>query len=306
MAKSQINEIKGFRSETAVIKGTRLHYWIGGNPSGTPVLLWHGFLGTAHIWYKVKPLIVELGYSVLVPDMRGFGDSDKPAGTHGYDGLAIAEEIRGLVQHLGFGHGKKLILAALDMGAPPAMLWAGHHPNEIAGVVYTEEPTMLEEFLSQIIVYTPKAMEKGSMGWWVLPLAPGVPERLIVGKEREFLTWFYEGATADPNSTTEESITETLRTFRGKEGALGALGVYRAAFATIQQTSAFKQHKIDVPVLAIGGEKSLGSRVPQMLEAIASNITGELLASCGHFVPEEQPTRFVELLHLFVARVSRQ
>lgn len=140
----------------------------------------------------------------------------------------------------------------------------------------------------------------------VLPLAPGVPERLIVGKEREFLTWFYEGATADPNSITEESITETLRTFRGKEGVLGALGVYRAAFATIQQTSAFKQHKIEVPVLAIGGEKSLGSRVPQMLEAIASNITGELLASCGHFVPEEQPTRFVELLHLFVARVSRQ
>ena len=49
---------------------------------------------------------------------------------------------------------------------------------------------MLEEFLAKIIVYTPEAMERGSMWWWILPLAPDVPERLIVGKEREFLTWF--------------------------------------------------------------------------------------------------------------------
>ena len=61
---------------------------------------------------------------VLVPDMRGFGDSDKPAGTEGYDGRALAEEFRALRQQIGFGAGRPLTLVAHDMGAPPALLWA--------------------------------------------------------------------------------------------------------------------------------------------------------------------------------------
>lgn len=121
-----------------------------------------------------------------------------------------------------------MILAAHDMGAHPALLWATDHPEEIACLVYMEVPTMLEEFLTKAIVYTPEAMAKGPMWWWILPLAPGVPERLIVGHERAFLTWFYEGATADPAAITEASLEETLRSFRGTEGVLGTLGVYRA------------------------------------------------------------------------------
>jgi pimeloyl-ACP methyl ester carboxylesterase len=84
-------EIATFRSETGVVNGIRLHYWVGGNPHGKPVLLWHGFLATADSWYKVMPLLVEAGYSVLVPDMRGYGDSDKPSGTDGYDARALGK-----------------------------------------------------------------------------------------------------------------------------------------------------------------------------------------------------------------------
>ena len=53
-------------------------------------LLWHGFLGTRYSWHKAMPFLAAAGYAVLVPDMRGFGDSDKPAGTEGYDGRALA------------------------------------------------------------------------------------------------------------------------------------------------------------------------------------------------------------------------
>jgi hypothetical protein len=78
-------------------------------------------------------------------------------------------------------------------------------------------------------------MKEGSM-WWILPLAPDVPERLVVGNERAFLTWFYERSTVDPNSIDPETVDEVLRTFSGRESALGAMGVYRAAFVTIEQT----------------------------------------------------------------------
>jgi pimeloyl-ACP methyl ester carboxylesterase len=73
--------IPGFASNTANINGVRLHYLLGGNPNGPPVLLWHGFLSTSYAWRKVMPAMEDAGLAVLVPDMRGYGDSDKPAGT---------------------------------------------------------------------------------------------------------------------------------------------------------------------------------------------------------------------------------
>lgn len=304
MAHATAPEIIAFRSESAVVKGVHLHYWVGGNPNGRPVLLWHGFLGTAYSWHKVMPLLVEAGYSILVPDMRGYGDSDKPSGTDGYDARTLAEEFRALVSQIKFGHGQKLILAAHDMGAHPALLWSADHPDEIACLVYMEVPTMLKEFLTKVIVYTPEAMAKGSMWWWVLPLAPGVPERLIVGNEKAFLTWFYEGATADPPSISEVSVEETLRTFSGTEGVLGALGVYRAAFTTIDQTTPLKKSKVVIPVLAIGGEKALGAKVAQMVRAVAKNVTGKVIPKCGHFIPEEQPAEFMRLFSEFTGKVA--
>ncbi len=304
MTQGSAQESASFRSETAVVNGIRLHYLIGGNPHGKPIVLWHGFLGTAASWYKVMPLLAQAGYSVLVPDMRGYGDSDKPTGNDGYDARALAEEFRALVKQIEFGIGQKLILVAHDMGAHPALIWAADHPEEIACLAYMEVPTMLEEFLSKIIVYTPEAMAKGSMWWWILPLAPGVAERLIVGHERKFLTWFYEGATADPASITETSIVETLRSFSGNEGVLGALGVYRAAFTTIDQTTLLKKSKVTIPILAIGGEKALGAKVAQMVAAVAKNVTGKVIPACGHFIPEEQPAEFMRLFQEFVGKVA--
>ena len=297
-------EIPAFQSETAIVNGIRLHYWVGGNPHGRPVLLWHGFLGTAHSWYKVMPLLAEAGYAVLVPDMRGYGDSDKPAGNDGYDARALAEEFRALVKQIEFGGGQKLLLVGHDMGALPALLWAGDHPDELVGLVYMEVPTMLEEFLTKVIVYTPEAMAKGSMWWWILPLAPSVVERLIVGHERAFLTWFYEGATADPASISEESIQETLRTFAGTEGVLGSFGIYRAAFTTIDQTTPLKRNKVEIPVLAVGGEKALGTKVAQMVSSVAKNVTGRTVTGCGHFIPEEQPAEFMYLFQSFAQDVA--
>ena len=283
----------GFTSDTASLSGVRLHYLLGGNPSGPPVLLWHGFLSTSQEWRKVMPALAEAGYAVLVPDMRGFGDSDKPEGTTGYDARALAEEFRTLVHKLGFGGGKPIILAAHDMGAPPALLWAADHPQEIAGLLYIEGPVMLSAVLQKIIAYTPEAMKEGSMWWWILPLAPEVPERLLVGKEREFLTWFYDLHTAKREAITEEDLNETLRTFSGREGVLGSMGVYRAAFTSIEQTEPLARllvgHKVAVPMVALGGDKSLGANVEKMLKLVARNVEGEVISNCGHFLPEEYP-----------------
>jgi pimeloyl-ACP methyl ester carboxylesterase len=305
-AGSNAQGISKFRSETALVDGVCLHYWIGGNPNGIPVLLWHGFLGTAYSWHKVMPLLAEAGFSILVPDMRGYGDSDKPSGLAGYDARALANEFRTLVRQIGFGVGQPLLLAAHDMGCPPALLWAADYPEEVAGLLYMEVPVMLGEVLTKIFTYTPEAMEKGSFWWWILPLAPDVIERLIVGHERKFLTWFYEKATANPASISPATVDEYLRTFSGIEGVLGAHGVYRASFLTMDQTAPLTTHKVKIPVIALGGEKSLGAKVQQMVAMVATSVEGHTIPDCGHFIPEEQPEDVVTYIKQLAERVARQ
>jgi pimeloyl-ACP methyl ester carboxylesterase len=287
------NTITGFQNTIATVGNVRLHYWTGGDPSGPPVLLWHGFLSTGMVWRKVAPSLAKAGCAVLIPEMRGYGDSDKPEGTTGYDGRALAEEFRALVRVTGFGGGRPLTLVAHDMGAPPALLWAADHPEEVAGLLYMEVPVMLSEVLTKIIAYTPEAMAHGSMWWWVLPFAPDVPERLIVGKEREFLTWFYERASVAPDAITAADVDETLRTFVGREGVLGALGVYRAAFTTIAQTEPLKTNKVCVPIVALGGDRANGAHVPEMVRMVAQRVEGGVVVDCGHFIPEEKPDEIV-------------
>jgi pimeloyl-ACP methyl ester carboxylesterase len=104
---------------------------------------------------------------VLVPDMRGYGDSDKPDG-NGYDARSLAEECRALIASVGFG-----VEAASSRrpryGALPALLWAADHAVEIAGLLYIEAPVMLGEVLRKVFAYTPETMANGSMWWWILP-----------------------------------------------------------------------------------------------------------------------------------------
>lgn len=296
--------ITGFTSEIAVVNGVRLHYLLGGDSDGQPVLLWHGFLSTAYAWRKVAPALADAGIAVLAPDLRGYGDSDKPAGTVGYDARALAEESRALVRQIGFGEGKPIILAAHDMGGPPALLWAADHPDEVEGLVYIEAPVMLSEILTKIIAYTPEAMKEGSMWWWIIPLAPDVPERLVVGNERAFLTWFYNRA-ARRSAIEAETVDEYLRTFSGREGVLGAMGVYRAAFASMEQTGALVGRKVQVPVVALGGEKGLGAQVGEMLKGVAKSLDSHVVQDCGHFLPEECPKEVVRHVQALSAHASR-
>jgi pimeloyl-ACP methyl ester carboxylesterase len=197
------------RWRTTTIAGVRLHYWIGGDRNGKPVVLWHGFLSTSYAWREVAPALAEGGMAVLIPDMRGYGDSDKPVGTDGYDARSLAEECRAVAAAIGFGGGKPLIHAAHHMGALPALIWSADHAQEVAGLLYIEAPVMLGPVLRQVLSYTPESMAQGSMWWWILPLALGVPERLVVD--------------------------EYLRSFAGTEGVLGSVGIYRAAFRSIDQ-----------------------------------------------------------------------
>ncbi len=296
--------IPGFAGRTLEANGVRLHCKLGGDPAGPPVLLWHGFLGTSYTWRKVAPLLAARGCAVLVPDMRGYGNSDKPPDTVGYDGLNLAADFRALVRETGFGGGRPIALVAHDMGVNPALLWAAQHPGEIADLVLMEEPVLLPEVLGKLIAYTPETIKLGGLWWWMMALAPDMAERLIAGgHERAFLEWNYRHYAADPRAVEPAVVDEYLRSFAAPGGVSGAFGIYRAVPRSAEQTAPLARSKVRVPVLALGGEGSLGERVREMFALVAERVEGGAVPGCGHFIPEERPEELVRRLAALLPRM---
>jgi pimeloyl-ACP methyl ester carboxylesterase len=286
--------IPGFADRDAEVGDVRLHYRLGGDLDGPPVLLQHGWAGTSYTWRHVAARLAAAGCAVLIPDLRGYGDSGKPAGTAGYDGRSLAEETRGLVRQLGFGAGRPIVVAAHDMGAPGSLIWAGAYPEELAALLYIEEPVLRPQILRDLIVYTEEAAATGSMWWWLLALAPGAPEQVIAGREREYLGWFY-GRVASAQAAVADAVEEYLRTFRGAGGVLGALGVYRAVFETARQTEELVDRGVGIPVVGVGGSRSRGPAVAGWLAQLCHDVEPVVLDG-GHFLPEERPAEIAALV----------
>ena len=111
--------------------------------------------------------------------------------------------------------------------------------------------------------------------------------------EREFTEWFYAQATARRVAIASQNVDETLPTFAGVESVLGAVGVYRAALPSIEQTEPLARmlvgHKVKVPVVAFGGEKGFGKSVLAGVKLVAKHVEGGVIVNSGHFLPEERP-----------------
>jgi len=299
MTKASAAAIPGFETRFAEANGVQLHCRIGGGPAGPPVLLWHGFLGTSYTWRRVAPLLAARGCAVLVPDMRGYGDSDKPV--DGYDGLNLAADFRALVHETSFGGGRPVTLVAHDMGVNPALQWAATWPDEVAGLALMEEPMLLADVLGKLIAYTPEGTKRGGLWFWMMALAPGMAERLVGGgHERALLEWNYEHYSAMPGAVEPAAVDEYMRSFGAPGGVTGAFGVYRAVPKSIEQTSSLLHAKVRVPVLALGGEGSLGEQMRVQAAMVAEHVEGGAMPDCGHFIPEEQPDALMRRLEALI------
>ena len=277
---------------TVEVEGLRLHYVEAGE--GEPVLLWHGFLGSWYSWRKLIPLLTARGYRIIAPDMRGYGDSDRPSTV--YDALTLARDFRSLTEHLGL---ERHHVVAHDMGAPPALMYASEYPDAVRDLAWIEEP--VPGFgTRELLAFDPATARSGSLWWWYFNLVPDLPETLLAGKERDFLSYFYREYCYDPTVIGPEDIDEYLRTFAGPGGVRGALGVYRAIFETEAQIrDRFEGEKLGLPVLALGGEASMGALVAEMVSHVAQNVTGGTVERTGHFIPEERPEELADRLLSF-------
>jgi pimeloyl-ACP methyl ester carboxylesterase len=276
----------------ADVNGTRLHYVSAGD-RGTPVLLVHGWPET---WWAFRALIPLLARShrVHALDLRGFGDSDNADGD--YSEAASAEDLHRLVAHLGVG---PVHVLCQDISGGLTFHFAATHPEQVRSFTAVE---------STIVGYGLEALADVNHGgsWHVGFLgAPGVPEMLLPGHERELLAgWAYPmmGATAD--TVGEADLDEFVRTYSRPHAWRGTAGLYRSIFTDGGRTRAVAEaHPLTVPVLTVDAASH-----PFTHQTFAQVTDGEVtavhLAGVGHLVAQQAPDRLAAAFLEFTARVD--
>ena len=246
--------------------------------AGEPLVLMHGWSQTWFEWRTIIPALAE-HYRVIAPDLRGLGDSSRPAG--GYDKTTIAHDIRSLVQALGYG-GSPVRLVGHDWGGVVGYFYTALFESEVARLAVLESPL-------PSAFEAPSPLQPGGGAWWfTFHLVPDLPEELTRGRERQYLSWFYD-QTAVPGAIPKYAIDEYVRAYRQPGAMHAGFEYYRAIFTDMADNDKYKQHLVSVPVLAVGGDHSFGGFVEVEFSTVAANVTGLVLQNCGHWLTEEQP-----------------
>jgi pimeloyl-ACP methyl ester carboxylesterase len=270
------------------VNGVRYHYLLAIG-HGTPVVLLHGWASTSFMWRFVMPQLVARGYTVLAPDLRGLGDTAKPAG--GYEKANVAEDIHALAAQLNLG--PEVNVVGHDMGGMVAYAYAAQHPDEVRSVAILDVPLPGIDPWDQL-VQMPRTWH------FRFYAVQDVPEMLIAGRELEYLKWFHNSEAVNSRAFTNE-VEQTYAREYAMPGALRAgFEYYRAFPADVKQNQAFAKHKLTMPVLGIGGAGSLGPIVGEELRNVATNVQAVQIEGAGHWVAEEQPDAVTDALLKFL------
>ena len=285
---------EGFERVTIETTGAAINVVTGGK--GSPVLLLHGYPQTHVMWHKIAPRLAQ-DFSVVAPDLRGYGDSSKPPDGEnhlGYSKRATAHDQVEVMERLGFKH---FAVVGHDRGARVAHRLTRDHPNCVTKLAVLD-------ILPTYTVYqhVNKALATAYYHWFFLIQPAPFPETLI-GNNAEFYLNAMLGRFK-PQAITAEAFAEYLRCFRDPATIHATCEDYRAA-ATIDLShdEADLDHKIAGPVLALWGEKGFLHKRYDVLaiwRERAVDVRGKAVP-CGHFLPEEAPEETLAELRTFLS-----
>ena len=263
---------RGVNPRDAKIDNVQLHFLTAGH--GPVVILLHGFAETSRMWQPIIPLLAEK-FTVIAPDLPGIGDSSIP---EKIDMLSAARQIHELVRSLKI---EKARVVGHDIGLMVAYAYAAQFPNE------TEKLAVMDAFLP------------GVPGWQAIYNAPNIwhfrfngeyPEALVKGRERIYFEYFWNVFAANKTRSIPEADRKAYTKAYSKAGRMRAAWAYFASWPQLSKDfSQLSQTKLTMPVLSIGGEKSLGNELAAQMKLVADNVTVVVLPNTGHWILEERP-----------------
>jgi len=268
------------------LEDVELNVAVAGN--GPALVLLHGWPHTWQVWASVLPRLAQ-NHTVIAPDLRGLGDSSRPA--TGYDAASIAGDIRGLLDALGIEHAA---LAAIDASVPAAFLLAVQHPERVSRIV-------LMESALPALPGAEKFFAAGPPWWFGFHAVPELAETVLVGHESAYLDYFLRSGTYDLSGIDPQIRDAFVAAYTGKAALRAGFEYYRAmpANAELIRTLLSSGTRLTVPTLAIGGN-TVGDALYQQLRAVTDHLTGRLIPHCGHIVPLDQPQALLDTLLAFL------
>lgn len=264
---------------------------------GPPLMLLHGHPQTHVTWRKIAGRLAER-FSVVCPDLRGYGDSSKPAGgdDHAdYSKRAMAADQVALMRALGH---ERFRMVGHDRGGRVGHRLALDFPDALEKLaVFDIAPT------ATMYGRTDKAFATGYFWWFFLIQPAPLPERMILADVEFFLREHVERQNKIAGATEEAAFQEYLRCYRSPEGVHAVCEDYRAA-ATIdlEHDAADADKRIECPLLALWGARGLVGRTYDVLETWrdkARDVRGGPV-DCGHTLQEEAPEETLKLLLEFL------
>lgn len=272
------------QEKDAIVNGVQLHYTVMGH--GSPVVLLHGYAETSHMWV---PAMVELAkqHTVIAPDLRGAGLSEKPAG--GYDKKSMAQDIHALVTSLGYTH---VEIVGHDIGLMVAYAYAAQYPQA------TDRLVLMDAFLPGIGNWKDVWLMRDL---WHFHFHGEVPLALVAGRERTYFEHFWNDFAADPKRSVPEADRRLYAQAYARPGAMRAGFEYFRNFE--QDAKDFQdlsRTKLVMPVLVLTGEKASGTFLIDQAKLVASNVRGQVIAGSGHWLMEEAPSQVIPALVEFL------
>ncbi|RYP09974.1 hypothetical protein DL765_008243 [Monosporascus sp. GIB2] len=269
------------------LQDVSIHFRYAG--TGPPLLLVHGNPQHSLTWQFVGPILAQ-NYTVIAPDNRGAGDSSLPPDGN-YSAMASAEDLKGVLDFLNI---TSAYVFSHDKGVGMATALAVKHPSLVRRLGLSEYP--LPGFGYEEVA-TPAPFWDLYQNWQLAFFqVPDLAEFLMSGKERQFLQWyFFHGSYSGPASFSEDTVNR-YATSISKPGFLRAmLGPFSSA-TVAADASFFKgvfdgQGTLSMPVLAMGGEASVGTEpaLKQFFEPIASDLEVDIIPKAGHWSADENP-----------------
>jgi haloacetate dehalogenase len=291
----------GFEVEDVETSGATIRVWRKGE--GPPLLLLHGYPQTHVTWHKLAPRLAE-HFSVVVPDLRGYGDSSKPDGGERherYSFRAMAQDQLETMRH--FGH-VRFDVAGHDRGGRVAHRLCLDHPESVRKVCVLDIAPTLTMYRDTNQQFASKYF------WWFFLIQPApLPEHMI-GLDPAF---YLERSLRTPSQTgdaiTAEALSEYRRCFVQPATIHATCEDYRAAAGIdleLDQADDAVGRKIQAPLHALWGDKAVVGKFWDVLSTwrakTSAPVSGKAL-DCGHFLPEERPNEvFAELLTFFAGR----
>jgi haloacetate dehalogenase len=279
----------GMEQRTVRANGIRINSWVGGK--GPPLLLLHGWPQTGQMWRKVAPRLLD-EFTVVCPDLRGYGDSDKPR--DGYDKRTMARDMHEAMSAL--GHSRYAVVAH-DRGARVAHRQALDYSGAVTRLCVLDiVPT------HTVFARTDRHLAAAYWHWFYFQ-APDLPELMIGAVPEPFLRALFRGLTFRAGAIEEPMLQEYLRAFTLPGTIRAGLEDYRAA-ATLDFGDDERDlgARVRCPVLALWGEFGKMHTLFDVLATWrekADQVDGRALP-CGHFIPEEAPEELLALLREFL------